>query len=105
MSNPGNAPAQSNTFGVVSLVLGIVGVVGGIFIALIGIIAGIIGLVLGILARKRGGSRGTVLAGIILSAVAIVIEHRRLHPDGGHPHPVVMEFVRGRTRCVRGRAS
>ena len=25
MSNPGNAPAQSNTFGVVSLVLGIVG--------------------------------------------------------------------------------
>ena len=42
MSNPGNAPAQSNTFAVVSLVLGIVGTVGGIFLAIIGVVAGII---------------------------------------------------------------
>ncbi|QQD74851.1 hypothetical protein I8920_08025 [Curtobacterium sp. YC1] len=73
MSHPGNAPAQSNTFAIVSLVLGIVGVFGGIFLAIVGVVAGIIGLVFGILARKRGGSRGMVLAGIILSAVAIVI--------------------------------
>ncbi|OII40399.1 hypothetical protein BIV02_06730 [Curtobacterium sp. MMLR14_014] len=73
MSNPGNAPAQSNTFAIVSLVLGIIGTFGGIFIAIIGVVAGIVGLVLGILARKRGGSRGMILAGIILSIVAIVV--------------------------------
>ncbi|WIE63415.1 hypothetical protein DEI99_009020 [Curtobacterium sp. MCLR17_036] len=73
MSNPGNAPAQSNTFAIVSLVLGIVGVAGGFFLAIIGVVAGVVGLVFGILSRKRGGSRGMILAGIILSVIAIVV--------------------------------
>ncbi|WP_123680816.1 hypothetical protein [Curtobacterium sp. PhB115] len=73
MTTPGSAPAQTNTLGIVSLVLGIIGVLGGFFIAIIGVVAGIVGLVLGILARRRGGSRGMILAGIVLSAIAIVI--------------------------------
>ncbi len=73
MSHPGNAPAQSNTFAIVSLVLGIIGTAVGLFVPIVGVVAGIVGLVLGISARKRGGSRGMIMAGIILSIVGIVV--------------------------------
>ena len=69
------APATNggNGLAIGSLVLGIVGVVVGFFVAFVGIIAGVVGLILGIIARRRGLNRGMVLAGIILSAIAIVI--------------------------------
>ncbi|WP_420367756.1 hypothetical protein [Curtobacterium sp. L1-20] len=73
-STPGAAPASSsNGMAIASLVLGIIGTVVGLFIPIIGVIGGVVGLILGILARRRSLSRGIVLGGIILSAIAIVV--------------------------------
>lgn len=75
-NTPGAAPAArgGNGIAIGSLVLGIVGVVFSFLFVWIGLIAGIVGLVLGFLARRRAvGSRGMVLSGIILSAIAIVL--------------------------------
>ncbi|EYT66710.1 MULTISPECIES: DUF4190 domain-containing protein [Curtobacterium] len=76
MSNPGNAPATNSGNGIAvgSLVLGIVGVVFSFLFVWVGLIASIIGLVLGFVARRRNaGTRGMVLAGIILSVIGLVL--------------------------------
>jgi hypothetical protein len=81
MSTNGYPPAQNTTaasggngLAVGSLVLGIVGVVFAFLFVWVGLIASIIGLVLGFIARRRGvGTRGMVLAGIVLSVIGLVL--------------------------------
>ncbi|MFJ3036126.1 hypothetical protein SAMN05660766_0412 [Curtobacterium sp. 314Chir4.1] len=67
------ARSSNSGLAIAGLVLGIVGLVLAFFIPIIGLILGIIGLVLALVARNRGaGSRGVLLGGIIISAIAIV---------------------------------
>ena len=73
-----NSPAASSkkTLAITSLILGIAGLV-GLFIPVVNfltLIGAIVGLVLGFMSRRREpAGRGLALAGIITSAVAIVL--------------------------------
>jgi|GEM_PF-2100708 len=67
------ARSSNSGLAIAGLVLGIIGLVLAFFIPIVGLILGIIGLVLALVARSRGaGSRGVLLGGIIISAIAIV---------------------------------
>lgn len=74
-----NTPAkQSNAMGIASMVLGIVSVVSMAlccipFFAFLPLICGVPGIVLGIIGMKSCPKRGYAIAGIIMSAISIVL--------------------------------
>lgn len=77
---PLHVQAPRNGLAIASLVLGIVGIVVGLplFTGFLAVILGVIGLILGLVNRSRLRSRvsdasGMTLAGIITSAIAILI--------------------------------
>lgn len=67
---------EKKTLGITSLILGIAGLV-GLFIPFINFITlagSVVGIVLGVMSRRREPSaKGLALAGIILSAVALLL--------------------------------
>lgn len=81
-AHPGAYPtttASGNGMATAAMVLGIVGLVliWLPIVSIIGIIAGVVGLVLGIIALRRanagGGKRGQAIAGIVCSAITVVL--------------------------------
>lgn len=69
-------PPRSNGFGLTGLILGIVAILGAAFpvINIFSVILAIIGLILSIVGlTRKGASKGTSIAGAIVSGVAIVI--------------------------------
>ena len=71
----GVEPTPANGMAIGSLIFGILSIVTAI-IPIIGVIAWVlapIGLVLGFLARKKPGGQGLAIAGIVTSAIGLVI--------------------------------
>lgn len=59
---------------IASLVLGILGLVLGVLTGgLLGVILGLIGLILGIIAVRKAASKGVAIAGIVCSAIALIV--------------------------------
>lgn len=73
---PPTAPRRGNGFGLAALILGIVAILGAAFpiINILSVILAVVGLILGIIGlTRKGASKGTSIAGTIISGAAILI--------------------------------
>ena len=66
---PSGPPAKG--LAIASLILGIVGLLTSWIIGM-GFVPGLVGLILAIVARKKGNKTGLIIAGLILSIIAIL---------------------------------